>query len=155
MSKKPDASVPTKRDGLVVQTIGDEAIVYDGKTHEAHSLNRTAALVFQHVDGKSQLPEIAGKVGADLGRAADDRLVKVALDRLAAAGLLTKPSSGRRAVIRGIAVALLPVITTVLVPKPAGAASCGTSGAPCTTPTDCCPGYVCCGGSGCHLSFCP
>jgi hypothetical protein len=135
---------PAKRDGLVVQAIGDEVIVYDPATHQAHSLNRPAALVFERVDGKASVSEIASAVGDDLGGRSGDRIVEVALDRLGSAGLLTPPtSSSRRAVLRGLALALVPVVTTVLVPRAAAAASCGGNGAPCVAPGDCCTSYIC------------
>jgi hypothetical protein len=149
MAKQADSFVPRKRDGLVVQTIGDEAIVYDGETHKAHSLNRTAALVFQHVDGKAKASEIARKVGGDLGGSPNERLIRVALDRLGAAGLLKAPMSmGRRAVVRGLTIALLPVVTSILVPKAAAAGSCLPNGSPCTNTGQCCSTSCCtvCGG---------
>lgn len=133
---KSAAGTPARRDGLVVQAIGDEVIVYDPQTHQAHSLNRPAALVFERVNGEASVSEIARKVGDDLGGKSSDRVVEVALDRLGKAGLLTTPTnSSRRAVLRGLTIALLPVVTTVLVPKAAAAASCIPNGG-----TGCIPG---------------
>jgi hypothetical protein len=142
---KREASTPEKRDGLVFQAIGDEFVVYDPKTHQAHSLNRAAALVFEQVDGKADSSEIARKVGDRLGGKSSDRVVEVALDRLGKAGLLTTPaSSSRRALLRGLAVALVPVVTTVLVPRAAAAASCvplGGTGCVLGASSNCCSGF--------------
>ena len=149
MAKRAESAVPAKRTGLVVQTIGDEVIVYDPDTHQAHSLNRPAALVFDTLDGKASVPEIASQVGRKLGARSGERVVRVALEVLGKAGLLSAPTNaGRRAVVRGLTVGLLPVVTTILVPKPAAAQSCvgffQVCGGP--TPAPCCSPYTCCFG---------
>jgi hypothetical protein len=131
----------SQRDGLVIQSIGEELIVYDPETHKAHSLNRPAAAVFRQVDGKTPVAEIVGKLGKEFRGAPAERVVQVALDRLGAAGLLTPAvNPRRRAVMRGLAL-LLPVVTSVVVPKPAAAASCARIGYTCHNPTTpCCAG---------------
>ena len=39
--------------GLVVRELAEETLVYDEERHRAHCLNRTAALVWRHCDGKT------------------------------------------------------------------------------------------------------
>jgi hypothetical protein len=136
---KPADAPPSKRDGLVVQSIDGELIVYDPETHNAHSLNRPAAAVFGCIDGKTPVSAIARKLGA----AASERSVRVALERLSEAGLLKAPvAAGRRAIVRGLAVAAVPVVTSIVVPKANAAASCGGASARCTL-TPCCPSHRC------------
>jgi hypothetical protein len=126
----PDGSpgVRARQAGLVVRDLADEVVVYDKECHQAHCLNRTAAFVFRHADGRRTAADIA----ALLGPGADEELVCVALDQLAAAGLLeTDPAPAasvpsRRKVMRhvGLGAALLaPAIASLLVPTPAEAAA--------------------------------
>lgn len=126
-------SVPEQRDDLIVQKVGDEVIVYDLASHRAHSLNRTAALVFEKLDGKRDLDALARHLGKALGSAPQRGLVAEAVNELAAANLL-RPGAAlpRRSVLRGFAVGLLPVVVTIAVPPAAAAASCVANGDPCT-----------------------
>src|SRR2546423_15689116 len=48
-----ERAAPRARDArLVIQELPDELLVYDLERHRAHSLNRTAALVWRHCDWK-------------------------------------------------------------------------------------------------------
>ena len=52
--------VPTPRaDGLLIQAVGDEAVVYDLTSKDAHCLKPLAAFVFRSCDGTSSLGQIA------------------------------------------------------------------------------------------------
>jgi hypothetical protein len=44
---KPEA----RKDGLVIQDLPEEILVYDLNTNKAHCLNQTAAYVWQACDG--------------------------------------------------------------------------------------------------------
>src|SRR6266536_4274689 len=44
---------------LIVREFADELLVYDKKRHEAHCLNRTAAVIWKHCDGRTSVAEIA------------------------------------------------------------------------------------------------
>jgi len=145
MTKK--SAVPGRRDDLIVQELGDEAIVYDQVSHRAHSLNRTAALVFEKLDGKRDLNEVARQVGKALGRSPQKDLVAVAVNELAAADLL-RPGAAlpRRSLLRGLAIGLLPAVVSIAVPPAAQAQSCTPAGFPCTIQFgsgECCPGLTC------------
>lgn len=144
---KPQA----RKEGLVVKELPDEMLVYDLKHHHAHCLNRTAALVYKHCNGKTSVGEMVGLFESELGKAADERVIWLALDQLGKAGLLEErlsapPEVGRysrREVVRrlglGLAV-LLPLVTSLVAPTPAEAGgSC--AGWDCNGITD----YTLCG----------
>lgn len=146
-----------REDGLVVQDLPGETVVYDLRRHRAHSLNHTAALVWRACDGETPPAEMARRLTAELGAAADEQVVWLALQRLESAHLLreklpARPQAvTRRALARRLGLAgglslLLPVVTSIVAPTPAlAAASCRPSGVPCTTGTQCCSG-TCSGG---------
>ena len=131
---------PVKKDGLVVQNLGDEVIVYDPVSHRAHALNRTAALVFERLDGKHDFDALARHVGQALGQPPQKALVTAAVNELAAANLLATPVDAlpRRAMLRGLAAGLTPLVISVTVPAAAEAKSCLESPAPCASDADCC-----------------
>ena len=120
--------------GLLTEQAGDETIVYDEDRKEAHSLNRTAALVWRHCDGNHSVSRIAALVASELGGEADETLVHYALSRLASAHLLERESSGaddgvaRREAVRrlaalGAAAIAVPAVLSIVAPTPAMAAS--------------------------------
>lgn len=133
--------------GLVVRELAEEVIVYDEDGHRAHCLNRTAALVWKHCDGKTPVAGIAAGVGRQLSSPVSEEFVRSALDQLAVSGLLApfeaprgagRPVSRRR-MIRGLGLAAavsLPLVTSIVSPTPAQAQS------PCTE-TGCPPGTFC------------
>ena len=121
-----------RSEGLVVRDLGDELVVYDTQTHRAHCLNRTAARVFRHADGRRSMAELAELLAAQTRAGVDEGIVLAALQRLDEAGLLaggTVPVAGnrrsRREVLRRVgqgAALLAPVVVSLLVPTPAEAA---------------------------------
>ena len=146
------STAPERKEDLIVQKVGDEVIVYDRTSHKAHSLNRTAALVFEQLDGKHDLPGLARHVGKTIGRSQQEGIVANAVNELAAADLL-RPGAAlpRRSLLRGLAAGLLPVVVSIAVPPAAAAASCFLDGLPCSVNSECCSGscadygspYVC------------
>lgn len=118
---------------VLVEHAGDETIVYDRSRHEAHSLNRTAAVVWRHCDGTRSVPQLALLLGAELGIAADETVVRYALDHLAQANLLegiggaSEPPVTRRAVMKKLVAAgamiAIPTVVSIVAPTPAMAAS--------------------------------
>ena len=115
-----------------MRQLPDELLVYDLERHEAHCLNRTAALVFNRADGQTTVRDIAHALRRELNASGGDRLAWLALDRLDRAHLLddvpTPPAGvaghSRRDLLRraGLAAALLPVVSSILVPTVAEAA---------------------------------
>ncbi len=136
----------SRRSGLLIRELPDELLVYDQEQHRAHCLNQTAALVFRQADGTRTIADLAQLPGAD------DQVVRLALEQLAAAGLLegafdtdAAPPAGmtRRDVARRVGLAaaiLLPAVASIVAPTPAEAAAtcvnnCAgkTPGTPCSS----------------------
>lgn len=142
-------AIPERRDDLLVQKVGEEVIVYDLVSNRAHSLNRTASLVFEKLDGKRPIDGVAKDLGKTLGQPASKELVAAAVNELASADLL-RPGAAlpRRSVLHGLAAGLIPVVVSIAVPSAASAASCLPLGSPCTFGTDCCSTTCFNGGSG-------
>jgi len=152
-----------KSDLVVQEMIDGEVVVYDGDRHDAHCLNPSVALVWRFCDGMTPVDRISRLVTMELDQAFSSDLVKLALVELAEAGLMEESSGtgapettvhppNRREVISrmgkgALIAALIPAISTILVPSPAAAASCLASGAACTSGLQCCSGqcvgFVC------------
>jgi coenzyme PQQ synthesis protein D (PqqD) len=145
--------VPVARSAeLVVDSVGDELLVYDMRNSRAHSLNTVAAAVWRACDGERDL----GAIAAETGFARE--VVELALDNLAELELISGHHSGgisRRTVLRklsvgaaGLAIAL-PVMRSITAPTAAMAAGYG-----CTKyRTDKCTGQSCCDSDG-DAGFC-
>lgn len=126
-----------RKDGLYVEQIADEVILYDKGTHKAHCLNKTAAAVWEAADGTRTVEELAGVLEAKLNIPKDRDIVLLALEQLQSTGLLSsevsaesdRPSRrqiGRKLAMAGVSASLVPVIASVLAPTPAMASSPGT-----------------------------
>lgn len=133
--------LPVARDeGLLVEHVGDEIVVYDGETKEAHCLSPLAATVFAHCDGRTDLDGLARVASEELGEPISPSRVDDALAQLGECDLMEPRAPrqvgvSRREMIRrtaavGGGVASLSLITTVMAPiAHAGAsATCGTKG---------------------------
>src|ERR1700682_2383353 len=145
------------RKNAIVRQLSDEMLVYDTETNKAHCLNRTARDVWNLCDGKNTVAEIVCTLRKESKSPVDEKIVWMALHQLEKSGLLLNgiPSPGekhvlsRRALIRktGIAAALaLPVVTSILVPTPAAAASCAGIGQSCAI-VECCVPLNCVNGT--------
>ena len=152
-----DHRIPSARkQGLVIQQLEGETLVYDTHQNKAHCLNSNAALIWGHCDGKSTLDDLAGlmQTAAAKGTIGDKEsreLVWIALGQLEAANLLEAPlktpvelkALTRRQVIKAAGVAALvaiPMVSSIIAPKAAQAATCLASGQPCTASSECCSG---------------
>jgi len=124
---KANISYPAARsEGLIVERVGEESVVYDLESKEAHCLNPLAAVVFTHADGKSTTADIAELAGYRLGKPISEAEVAEAVDQLEAHALLDTPTvlgegiSRRQAVKRFAAVAgaatATPLIASVTAP---------------------------------------
>ena len=153
-----------RQDELVVEELQNETLVYDLKRHKARCLNRTAALVWRHCDGRTSVAEVAALLQEQSATPTDEAVVWMALDRLSRTHLLSEPVTfpadrawySRRKVLRtlgrlaGISL-LLPVIESIVAPLAASQASCVSSCAgmpnctPCKTGTNC--NRLCCNGA--------
>lgn len=129
------SAFPTGRhDGLLVQEVGDELVVYDRERHQAHRLDRTAAFIWRHCDGKRSEAELAKLLEQELRLPADEEMVSLGLERLADASLLVEPEvwlkhrmSRRQMLVKlGLAggIGLLgPVVQSITAPTPVMAQS--------------------------------
>ena len=130
--------------GLVCRDLPDGLMVYDEERHRAHSLNRTAAIIWRYCDGQTAIPELAHRLHAELGIPADETMVWLALDRLGKAHLLrerlARPDDpdrySRRAVMQklaraGLAAAVIPLVASISSPAAAASASPSTIKAQC------------------------
>jgi Coenzyme PQQ synthesis protein D (PqqD) len=162
MNAEHDQIRPLARaQGIVVQTLPDEVLVYDLERHKAHCLNRTAALIWKHCDGQTSVAEMLQLMQQQSKTPVPEAVVWLALRQMGRAHLLAEPirtsESGdrmsRREVMRrlgrGAAVAL-PLVTSIVAPTAAEAATCLPDGSPCTTGAQCCSGlcagFFCMGG---------
>jgi hypothetical protein len=122
-----------RREEVIIRELPEETLVYEKRSHRAHCLNRTAALVWRHCDGSKSEGDLAAIVGDELKVPAAEDLVHLTLEHLAKAGLLegdckvstaAKGTSRRKMLVKlGVALALLPVVMSVTAPKAMAAAS--------------------------------
>jgi hypothetical protein len=148
---------PARKADLVIQEVEGETLVYDLKSHKAHCLNPTAALVWKLCDGRRTAAQIAQKLEEQLHATVTSEVVWLAVGQLERLKLLKEPVKGvpdsarisRRELGRrmGMATALLalPLITSINAPAAIQAVSgCAGAGAPCGAPNPpCCPGFNC------------
>ena len=117
---------------LVIQEISDELVIYDLKRNKVHTLNPTAAWVWQHCDGKTSHAELASRLQAHLDTPHADDILWLSLDRLEKAHLLETenvPAAGAKITRRqalqkiGVSVAMLPVVASIAAPSAQAASS--------------------------------
>jgi Coenzyme PQQ synthesis protein D (PqqD) len=138
-----------RRSKLITAELEGELLVYDQSSNKAHCLNESAAFVWARCDGQTSVASIAGLLQRERKTPVSDEVVWFALDQLEKSHLLqeslARPAElnhlSRRALVKrlGIAAALtLPLVTSLIAPTAAEAATCGAVGAACTTNADCC-----------------
>lgn len=131
-NENPQAAL-ARHEGLVVQELPDEVLVYDLKQHKAHCLNRTAAFVWHHCDGQTTAAEIAGLLEQEWRNPVSEDVVWLALRQLSKADLLqervVRPGGemnfSRRALMRklGFVAVTLPLVTSIIAPTVMAGAS--------------------------------
>ena len=146
MKDKDQRKPLARKDGLVIKELPDEVLVYDLDSDHAHCLNQTAAFVWQHCDGRNTTEQIARKLGQQFDCSVDEKIVWLALDRLARNHLLERQpvppqeiqGMNRRAMVRALGLAAVPMVTSIVAPTPAQTASCLHAGSQCSIGTQCC-----------------
>lgn len=133
---------------LITKKVAGELIVYDRESDRVHCLNSTAAFVWAHCDGQTSVAAIARLLEDEFKTPVDQELVLYALEQLNKSKLLDdsyaaiapKQTLSRRAVMRlGMATALtVPLISSIVAPTAAQAASCLPSGSGCASDSACC-----------------
>jgi hypothetical protein len=144
---------------LLIQELSDETLVFDLERNRAHCLNRSAASIWKHCDGKTSVREISRAVSKAIDAKVDERAVWFAISQFNRDNLLDHrlpvPATmlggmNRRQMIRALGVAAavaVPLVTSVVAPSAVQAASCLPSGASCTSGSQCCSGL-------CNNSIC-
>jgi hypothetical protein len=124
----PKQTLPLARSkNLVIQEVANESLVYDENSHEAHCLNQSAALVWRHCDGRTTVEDMVGILHRKLGTPTDPGVVELALEQLHTAGLVEgrtasvagRPNVSRRRLLSrlstaGMAMALAPLVTSIM-----------------------------------------
>jgi len=118
-----------QREGLLVEELDNELVIYELKRHLIHSLNPTTACVWRHCDGETTTTKLAALLTEATGLPNNEDLVWVALEQLEKIHLLREPlpmnrpvGLSRRATIRRLGLAanlalLFPAVSTMLVPS--------------------------------------
>ncbi len=140
-----------RKEGIVVQALPDETLVYDLKSQRAHCLNLLAAMVWKRCDGRANAEEIASSIADELGAPVDLSVVLLALDQLSSADLISKPavraeSISRRQIVRRLGAGVsLPLVSSIIAPPAQAAASCTPNTQGCSPPgTSCSSNLQCC-----------
>ena len=125
-------SLPRARqDGLLVDTVGEELLIYDQNSHTAHCLSPIAACVWRHCDGERDVTALAQLTGASENLVADalrELREKDLVDAESPLMQSTVPGISRRELIgRGVrygaAAAAVPLIVSATAATPAMASS--------------------------------
>jgi hypothetical protein len=129
-----------RSEGLLVEIVDSETVVYDTDAEEIHCLAPLAAAVFEHCDGSTTVKDLAGLASSGLGEPVTVEQVESALAQLEKIELVAAPPRGisRRTLVRKTAVATAaitatPLITSIVTPAYAQIIS----------PTPGCPRGVC------------
>lgn len=161
MRRKETETTPrARKEGLLVQELSDEVLVYDLECDKAHCLNPTAALVWKYCDGHTTVEQITRLLEKSLGTIVDEDVVWCALNQLEKDKLLGEQVTwpvgmeriSRRTLIRrvGMAAVLLPLITTITAP------TAMASNSNCIPPSGTgCNALPCCNGATCVGNACP
>ena len=113
--------------GVHIERAANEILAVKTATSEAHALNQSAAVIFDLCDGTVSKSKMAARLQRRTGLPADEEIVDLALAELADAGLVvldsreqlatvTRRSLIRRFALSAAAVAMLPIVETILVP---------------------------------------
>jgi hypothetical protein len=161
MKEKARTAKPiARKQGLVIQELPDEVLVYDLDRDRAHCLNTTAAFVWQRCDGRNTTAQIARTLGQQFDCAVDEKIVWLALDQLGKNHLLDRQPApppalmgmNRRAMVRALglaAIVAVPVVTSIVAPTPTQAATLLPPGSGCSTGAECASGICNTSGSAC------
>jgi hypothetical protein len=113
-----------RRDGVLIERLGDEIVLYDRDADVAHCLQAAVAAVWEQADGTRSEAQIAAAAGVE------EREVSDALEQLRQAGLLderepghTRREATKRILRTGALAAAAPLIYTVAIAPAAAMAS--------------------------------
>jgi hypothetical protein len=163
-----------RSEGLLIERVDTEMVIYDLETKEAHCLKDLAAAVFEHSDGSRTLSAVTALVRERLGESIGEPEVAAAVEQLERAQLLegaplidVSDASSPQAVSRreamrkfayggAVAAFAAPLITSIAAPATAWAVSGCPAGSTCTKNTDCASGHCCQNnpGKNCNVGCC-
>jgi len=163
MSDETSQFVP-RRKKMILRELNDECLLYDEITNHAHCLNQFAAEVWKLCDGTNNIAEITLALGEKLNSRVEEHLIWMAVRRFQKCGLLLNAipelsgtyALSRRELARKLgrsAVIAFPLVTSIVVPTPAIAASCFPLLHLCTSNSQCCSNH--CGLQGASLVCLP
>jgi hypothetical protein len=138
-----------RRSQLVSREVAGELLVYDRNSNQAHCLNSTAAMVWARCDGTTTISEMAQLLEAEMNVPVADQIVWLALEQLRESHLLQGPPAKsarlermpRRVMMKrlGVTAAVtLPLVSSIVAPTAAAAATCRPNGSPCAVDSQCC-----------------
>jgi Coenzyme PQQ synthesis protein D (PqqD) len=152
MQKMPHA----RRSGLIVKEADGEVLIYDLERNQAHCLNDTAAKVWRYCDGETTLADACNSLTRELNAPFDQQLIWYALRQFAKDNLLEEKvelpafimsGMNRRQMVRALglgAIIAAPLVTSIIAPTPAQAATQFPPGTPCSDPAQCTNGVCAC-----------
>ncbi len=151
--KAPSGFLPkARREGIITKEVDGELLIYDLERNKAHCLNPSAALVWKNCDGRRSVSALAAVLNRELDAGFDEDVIYLAIKQLNRDHLLDNgqeeiPLSidlSRRAVVRrlGIAVVLIPLITSINTPTALANVSCSGACVP-NGPNSCAAGCTC------------
>jgi hypothetical protein len=160
MARK-DVHLPRARkpEELIIEPLADDLLVYDFTHQKAHCLNRAAALVWRHCDGRTSV-HTALQALAEAGLPAEPGVVELAVQDLSKARLVESGADwrsvrfrSRRTVLKQLGlVAAVAVVQSIVAPSVAQATSV-CRGTPCMSNGACqmtgCTLTCSCMGNGC------
>jgi hypothetical protein len=158
MKKYAERMPRARQEGLIIEDLPGEVLVYDSERDRAHCLNQSAALIWRYCDGKTTVSAMAKRLERDLNTPnVGEKMVSYALEQLSKDHLLEEsfvPAAmlgglTRRQMVRTLGIAAViavPVVTSIVVPTAQAANSCSPPGQPCGTSATCCSG-LCSGGT--------
>lgn len=124
MIKRSDDFPTARTTDLVTERVGDELVIYDGASSEAHCLNALASAVFAAADGKTSTADLAAIASRELNETVDVPAVEQALVELQERGLVELLEVGgisrrgfmQRGAAVGGAVVAGSLVTSVVTP---------------------------------------
>ena len=84
-----------RNNGLVIQEMPDEVLVYDLDSNKAHCLNETAAFVWKSCDGSNSVADIVREFETNAGGRVSEDFVWLAIDQLHENGLMEAGTESR------------------------------------------------------------
>ncbi len=150
---KPENPV-AKSENLLVEEVAGELVIYDTSTDRAHCLNESAAAIWRHCDGTRSVEKLANHLFPKLEPSDATQIVRVGIERLrrrrlingaTVAGQPVDPSKRQMlkkiAILAATAGIVTPIVSSIIAPTPASAASQGGPGTPCTDSFECFSGF--------------